>query len=318
MNPSATTRIYFQVVSPDLVDEPPVWEFENTISCGIDKNDPCTLDDTENSDYEVSFSVTLTSGVEAGGVTLEASTVDPSSLETVDKANMLSEGTYIAAANKNQGDIVDLSVNISNSYGDIGTSNSITIYLRIIEGSSYDLSDNFTITLTNNMDSSISDNENQNDNTNTNADTESGAAGNTVILVGGVIIFIVIALILTLLFVRGRGESEMGDSFGGDVGEMDAVEAYVQQLVAQGYPEETARTYAQAYIAQQQTTTTGVANVGAGGMGVSTATTSLPVTQPSAQDTNPKMEAYVQQLIAQGYPEAQARAYAMQFADRFK
>ena len=38
----------------------------------------------------------------------------------------------------------------------------------------------------------------------------------------------------------------------------------------------------------------------------------------SAQDTNPKMEAYVQQLIAQGYPEAQARAYAMQFADRFK
>ena len=168
------------------------------------------------------------------------------------------------------------------------------------------------------MDSSISDNENQNDNTNTNADTESGAAGNTVILVGGVIIFIVIALILTLLFVRGRGESEMGDSFGGDVGEMDAVEAYVQQLVAQGYPEETARTYAQAYIAQQQTTTAGVANVGAGGMGVSTATTPLPVTQPSAQDTNPKMEAYVQQLIAQGYPEAQARAYAMQFADRFK
>ena len=95
MNPSATTRIYFQVVSPDLIDEPPVWEFENTISCGIDKNDPCTLDDTENSDYEVSFSVTLTSGVEAGGVTIEASTVDPSSLETVDKANMLSDGTYM-------------------------------------------------------------------------------------------------------------------------------------------------------------------------------------------------------------------------------
>ena len=116
-------------------------------------------------------------------------------------------------------------MNISNSYGDVGTSNSITIYLRIIEGSSYDLSDNFTITLTNNMESSSSDDENQNDNTNTNADTESGAAGNTVILVGGVIIFIVIALILTLLFVRGRGESEMSDSFGGDVGEMDAVES---------------------------------------------------------------------------------------------
>ena len=44
----------------------------------------------------------------------------------------------------------------------------------------------------------------------------------------------------------------------------------------------------------------------------------MPAAQPSAQATNPKMEAYVQQLIAQGYPEAQARAYAMQFADRFK
>ena len=148
--------------------------------------------------------------------------------------------------------------------------------------------------------------------------TESGAAGNTLILVGGVIVFIVIALILTLLFVRGRGESEMDDSFGGDVGEMDAVEAYVQQLVAQGYPEETARTYAQAYIAQQQAASGGVANVGAGGVGTATATTPMPAAQPSAQATNPKMEAYVQQLIAQGYPEAQARAYAMQFADRFK
>ena len=318
MNPSATTRIYFQVVSPDLVDEPPVWEFEDTISCGIDKNDPCTLDDSEDSDNEVSFSVTLTSGVEAGGVVIEASTVDPRTLEFVDKANMQTDGTYDSGANKNQGDVVDLSINISKSYGDVGTSNSIVIYLRIMEGSSYDLSENFTITLTNNMDSSITDNEGQNDNTNTNADTESGAAGNTLILVGGVIVFIVIALILTLLFVRGRGESEMDDSFGGDVGEMDAVEAYVQQLVAQGYPEETARTYAQAYIAQQQAASGGVANVGAGGVGTATATTPMPAAQPSAQATNPKMEAYVQQLIAQGYPEAQARAYAMQFADRFK
>ena len=35
-------------------------------------------------------------------------------------------------------------------------------------------------------------------------------------------------------------------------------------------------------------------------------------------DVQKQWEAYVQQLIAQGYPEAQARAYAMQFADRFK
>ena len=29
------------------------------------------------------------------------------------------------------------------------------------------------------------------------------------------------------------------------------------------------------------------------------------------------MEAYIQQLVAQGYTEEQARAYAMQYADRF-
>ena len=38
----------------------------------------------------------------------------------------------------------------------------------------------------------------------------------------------------------------------------------------------------------------------------SNATTPLPILQTS-KATNPKMEAYVQQLIAQGYPEAQAR-----------
>ncbi|CAI8242600.1 MAG: Uncharacterised protein [Methanobacteriota archaeon] len=316
MNPSDTTRIYFQVVSPDLVDEPPQWEFENTISCGVDKNDPCTLDNTEEADYYVEFSVTLTAGVEAGGVLIEAATVDPNTLALNDKANMQGEGTYVTANNKNQGDVVNMKVNISKSYGAPDTSNSIVIYLRIAEGSSYDLSDNFTITLQNNMNSSSVNNDDVDDGTNTNTEAQSGDAGNTLILVGGVVVFVVIALILTLMFVRGRGDSEMGDGFGGDVGEMDAVEAYVQQLVAQGYPEETARTYAQAYIAQQQQQT-GVASVGAAGAGTATATTPLPA-QQSAQATNPKMEAYVQQLISQGYPEAQARAYAMQFADRFK
>jgi len=221
----------------------------------------------------------------------------------------------MAAANKNEGDVVNMQVNISTSYGAPETSNSITIYLRIVEGSSYDLSDNFTITLQNNMNTSIDTNDGDNGD-NTNVETQSGEMGNTLILVGGVVVFVVIALILTLMFVRGRGDSEMDDSFGGDVGEMDAVEAYVQQLVAQGYPEETARTYAQAYIAQQQTAG-GVASVGVAGAGTAAVTAPVPA-QQSAQATNPKMEAYVQQLISQGYPEAQARAYAMQFADRFK
>ena len=60
-------------------------------------------------------------------------------------------------------------------------------------------------------------------------------------------------IIVTLLLVRGRsGETStaVDGAFGGDVAQMDPIEAYVQQLVAQGYPEETARAYAQQYYAQ--------------------------------------------------------------------
>ena len=38
----------------------------------------------------------------------------------------------------------------------------------------------------------------------------------------------------------------------GGVAQMDPMEQYVQQLIAQGYPEETARTYAQQYAGHFQ------------------------------------------------------------------
>ena len=76
----------------------------------------------------------------------------------------------------------------------------------------------------------------------------------SVLLFGGIAAFVLIlVIVVTLLLVRGRGgDSGSADAgaFGGDVAQMDPVEAYVQQLVAQGYPEETARAYAQQYYAQ--------------------------------------------------------------------
>ncbi len=78
---------------------------------------------------------------------------------------------------------------------------------------------------------------------------------------GGALLLIVI---LTLFFVlRGGNDDDMiaGDSgWGGDaaaggfqaVAQMDPMEQYVQQLIAQGYPEETARAYAQQYAAHFQ------------------------------------------------------------------
>ncbi len=72
----------------------------------------------------------------------------------------------------------------------------------------------------------------------------------------------VVVVGLVLMFVMGRsGGSDDGVNFqsvaaGGAaspaVAAMDPAEAYVQQLIAQGYPEETARAYAAHYFSQQQ------------------------------------------------------------------
>ena len=71
-------------------------------------------------------------------------------------------------------------------------------------------------------------------------------------------------VILSLFFVlKGGKEDDIIDSqMSGDfsataagyagVAQMDPMEQYVQQLIAQGYPEETARAYAQQYAGHFQ------------------------------------------------------------------
>ena len=46
-------------------------------------------------------------------------------------------------------------------------------------------------------------------------------------------------------------------------------------------------------------------------------TVSTPTLPVTTTDSNPNLEAYVQQLIVQGYDETSARAYAEQYRDRF-
>ena len=74
------------------------------------------------------------------------------------------------------------------------------------------------------------------------------------LIIGGSIGILVIVL-LTLFFVFRGGDDDAIEGFGGmggDVAQMDPMEAYVQQLIAQGYPEPTARAYAQQYAAHFQ------------------------------------------------------------------
>ena len=78
--------------------------------------------------------------------------------------------------------------------------------------------------------------------------------------------------------------------------EMDMTEQYVQQLIAQGYPEETARAYAAQYVGQ----------AAAPAAAVPAAASNDLYTQYYNQ--------YFQQFVAQGYDEATAAQYAQQYA----
>jgi hypothetical protein len=94
-------------------------------------------------------------------------------------------------------------------------------------------------------------------------ETSSKESGDLLLYLGGGF-GLVLIVILSLFFVlRGGNDDEMGDGqMGGDfdataagyggVAQMDPMEQYVQQLIAQGYPEETARTYAQQYAGHFQ------------------------------------------------------------------
>ena len=94
-------------------------------------------------------------------------------------------------------------------------------------------------------------------------DSAESGSSNNLLLYGG-IAAVILVVILSLFFVL-RGGSDQEDQYddgSGDfsaaatgyagVAQMDPMEQYVQQLIAQGYPEETARAYAQQYATHFQ------------------------------------------------------------------
>ena len=95
------------------------------------------------------------------------------------------------------------------------------------------------------------------------SDDAKGEEDNLMLYLGGGI-GLALLVILSLFFVLKGGkegdiiDSEMGGDFSATaagyagVAQMDPMEQYVQQLIAQGYPEETARAYAQQYAGHFQ------------------------------------------------------------------
>ena len=94
------------------------------------------------------------------------------------------------------------------------------------------------------------------ENTTDGENTESGGDSSLMLIIAIIAVVLLGIVFGTVLLVRGRGKSDvdvgMGEVTFGGVETMDPKEAYVQQLIAQGYPEETARAYAEQYASHFQ------------------------------------------------------------------
>ena len=123
---------------------------------------------------------------------------------------------------------------------------SATLYFRITEGdgSRYVLSQEMVINL---LPKEVCDLD-----PSSSGCGESSSTGINPIMIGVVSLIAILAIVGVTLVARGRGGKDSNDDvveqFGG-VEQMDPVEAYVQQMVASGYDEQTARQYAEQYYA---------------------------------------------------------------------
>ncbi|MCP2505203.1 MAG: hypothetical protein NLN65_07910, partial [Candidatus Poseidoniaceae archaeon] len=114
-------------------------------------------------------------------------------------------------------------------------------------------------------------------------------------------IILIVVVLFTLLFIRKGSEDDTKDfsvDASGFGGVMDQTEQYVQQLIAQGYPEETARSYAQQYASQAAAAAPAAA---------------APVAAAPAMD-DAVYQQYYQQFTSQGYDPQTAATYAQQYA----
>ena len=136
-----------------------------------------------------------------------------------------------------------------------------------------------------------------------------GGLNTSILLIIAVVGGLLIAGIL-LFFLRGGSsdEKDFVDLAGAGYGaaQLDPVEQYVQQLIAQGYPEDTARAYAQQNAAQ---------------LGLASAASAAPAQAAAPAGSGNAMydqyyAQYYQQFVAQGYDAATAQQYAAQYAQQ--
>ena len=146
-----------------------------------------------------------------------------------------------------------------------------------------------------------------------------GTSGSMDMTTIGIIAIVIIAILAVTMVIMRKGSSDSMDDTSKDfhaaaggftAAQLDPVEQYVQQFVAQGYPEETARQYAQQYAAQ--------AGIGADAVTAAAPVAAAPVAAAPVAATaaiDPAVyQQYLQQFMGQGYDEATASQYAQQYA----
>ena len=233
---SEKARMYFIIVGEDFGDDPPMVEITSPRSTDSQKEDLVTINGVVNSGAE-------------NGVKIEVALVETTlDLTPSPKATQKALGKYnsTGATALGDGDSFTLTLNIADLYSET-TGVQVMVYWRIVEGdgSRYTIDNSFSIDLLPRPSDPCV--------LNPSADGCTEESGNTqMIMFAAIGVIAILAIVGVTLVLRGRGKGEdAGDTveqFGG-VEQMDPVEAYVQQMVGQGYDEATARQYAEQYYA---------------------------------------------------------------------
>ena len=223
---SEKARMYFIVVGEDFGDDEPVVDFS--------KPRP----EDSQSENLVTISGSLLSGAENSDVVIEVALTEAVlDYTTTQKITQKSIGKYNKTENLADGQPFTLTLDISDLYQETGVAATIYVLITEGDGSRYTISQTLAINLLPIVPDEPDEKE----------------EGMRMLLMGGLAAFILILVVVVTVVMRGRGkedsDEDVVEQFGG-VEEMDPVEAYVQQMVASGYDEQTARQYAQQYYAQ--------------------------------------------------------------------
>jgi len=275
-------KMYFSVVPEGFGDAEP------TVQVELNLNGSSFIQDT------ITLSGNVVDGAEQGDVYVEVALTDATFDQTaVAKYTLQLEQKWARSEALGDGDGFQLTLNIADLYDN--NSKNIRVFLKIYEGDdkrwpiiywieitlpecqgvvvpvevldaepdAYWIWNEDTMECEWSGEFTDSDNDGIPDKEPVSDDAESSGDSDLMLYLGGGL-GLALIVILSLFFVlRGGNEDEIVDSgMGGDftataagyagVAEMDPMEQYVQQLIAQGYPEETARAYAQQYAGHFQ------------------------------------------------------------------